>query len=256
MSLVESWPSTEMRSNERFTHTPSSRSAVSGASAASVCTKHSIVAKAGEIIPAPLACALMRTVPLGSVDVDRRGLGEHVGGADRLAERVAAVGRQLAAGREDPLGDRLVRERHADHAGRGDGDDLRVQPGRHRGGALHAGGVVDAAPAGGGVGVAGVGDDRAQRVEPAALLAQDHRRGEHARAREARGADGADGVGDEQPEVQPAARLEPAGHAGGAEARGQPARRVDRVVGQRRPSGEPAPRHCQPLRSRRARTSG
>ena len=65
MSLVESWPSTEMRSNERFTHTPSSRSAVSAASAASVCTKHSIVAKAGEIIPAPLACALRRTVPAG-----------------------------------------------------------------------------------------------------------------------------------------------------------------------------------------------
>ena len=67
MSLVESWPSTEMRSNERFTHTPSSRSAVSGASAASVCTKQSIVAKSGEIIPAPLAWALRRTVPLGSV---------------------------------------------------------------------------------------------------------------------------------------------------------------------------------------------
>ena len=31
VSLVESCPSTEMRSNERFTHTPSSRSAVSGA---------------------------------------------------------------------------------------------------------------------------------------------------------------------------------------------------------------------------------
>ena len=63
VSLVESCPSTEMRSKERFTHTPSSRSAVSADSAASVCTKHSIVAKAGEIIPAPLACAHRRTVP-------------------------------------------------------------------------------------------------------------------------------------------------------------------------------------------------
>ena len=44
VSLVESWPSTEMRSKERLTQTPSSRSAVSGASAASVWTKHSIVA--------------------------------------------------------------------------------------------------------------------------------------------------------------------------------------------------------------------
>ena len=47
VSLVESWPSTEIRSKERLTHTPSSRSAVSGSSAASVCTKHSMVAKAG-----------------------------------------------------------------------------------------------------------------------------------------------------------------------------------------------------------------
>ena len=67
VSLVESWPSTEMRSKERFTHTPSSRSAVSGSSAASVWTKQSIVAKSGEIIPAPLACAVRRTLPLGSV---------------------------------------------------------------------------------------------------------------------------------------------------------------------------------------------
>ena len=57
VSLVESWPSTEMRSNERLTQTPSSRSAVSADDAASVCTKHSIVAKAGWIMPAPLACA-------------------------------------------------------------------------------------------------------------------------------------------------------------------------------------------------------
>ena len=66
MSLVESCPSTEMRSKERLTQTPSSRSAVSGASAASVWTKQSIVANAGEIIPAPFACAVRRTVPLGS----------------------------------------------------------------------------------------------------------------------------------------------------------------------------------------------
>ena len=55
VSLVESWPSTVMRSNERFTVTPSSSSAVSADSAASVCTKQSIVAWLGEIIPAPLA---------------------------------------------------------------------------------------------------------------------------------------------------------------------------------------------------------
>ena len=105
---------------------------------------------------------------------------------------------------------------------------LGVDAGRHRGGALHPRGVVDAAAAGGGVRVAAVGDDGAQRVEPAALLAQQHRRGEHARAREARGADRVGRVGDEQPEVGAAAGLEPAGDAGGAEARRQPAVRRPR----------------------------
>ena len=97
VSLVESCPSTEMRSKERLTQTPSSRSAVSGASAASVWTKQSIVANAGEIIPAPLACAVRRTVPDGQRDLERGRLGELVGGADRLAERVVAVGREVGA---------------------------------------------------------------------------------------------------------------------------------------------------------------
>ena len=44
VSFVESWPSTVMRSNERLTVTPSSRSAVSAERTASVCTKQSIVA--------------------------------------------------------------------------------------------------------------------------------------------------------------------------------------------------------------------
>ena len=65
VSFVESWPSTEMRSKERLTVTPSRRSAVSGLSAASVCTKQSMVAKLGWIMPAPFACALRRTVPPG-----------------------------------------------------------------------------------------------------------------------------------------------------------------------------------------------
>src|SRR5919204_2063043 len=65
VSLVDSCPSTEMRSNERLTHTPSRRSAVSADSSASVCTKHSSVANDGWIMPAPLACAQRRTVPPG-----------------------------------------------------------------------------------------------------------------------------------------------------------------------------------------------
>ena len=188
MSLVESWPSTEMRSNERLTQTPSSRSAVSGSSAASVWTKQSIVAKLGWIIPAPLAWALIRTVPDGSA----------TSSDSRFSNAsVVAIARQNAAspsGASSPRAARIAardavhRQRHADHAGRGDGDAVLVHAGGHRAGALHAGGVLQPAVAGGGVRVAGVDDDGAQRVEPAARLAQQHRRGEHARAREARGA--------------------------------------------------------------------
>jgi hypothetical protein len=55
VSLVESCPSTEIRSNERFTHTPSSRSQVSADSSASDWANTRSVANRGEIIPAPLA---------------------------------------------------------------------------------------------------------------------------------------------------------------------------------------------------------
>ena len=113
VSFVESWPSTEMRSNERLTQTPSSRSAVSARSAASVCTKQSIVAKLGWIIPAPLACAVSRTVPPGSVDVERDVLVERVGRPDRARRSPRAVVAQLAArpqqARRRPLGRRAAR---------------------------------------------------------------------------------------------------------------------------------------------------
>ena len=71
MSEVDSWPSTEIRSNERLTHTLSSSSHVWADIAASVCTKHSKVANPGEIIPAPLAWAVTVTVPDGSVTCTR-----------------------------------------------------------------------------------------------------------------------------------------------------------------------------------------
>ena len=66
MSFVDSCPSTEIRSNDRRTQTPNSRSAVAVSSSASVSTKQSIVAKFGEIMPAPLHCAAIRTVPPAS----------------------------------------------------------------------------------------------------------------------------------------------------------------------------------------------
>ena len=46
---------------------------------------------AGEIIPAPLACAVSRTVPDGSATSSLDLFGERVGGADRLREVVVAV---------------------------------------------------------------------------------------------------------------------------------------------------------------------
>ena len=96
MSFVESWPSTEMRSNERLTQTPSSRSAVSGCRAASVCTKHSIVAKPGWIIPAPLACAVSRTVPDGSCDL------EHARLANASVVQIAAAKSSAPSRRSSP----------------------------------------------------------------------------------------------------------------------------------------------------------
>ena len=119
VSLVESWPSTVMRSNERLTHTPSSRSAVSGASAASVCTKQSIVAKFGCDHPGALGLRAEAHRPRRQLHLERGALLERVGGHDRLGEVGVAVGAQLAAAREQRPHDLLAVERHADHAGRG-----------------------------------------------------------------------------------------------------------------------------------------
>ena len=99
-----------------------------GLSAASVWTKHSIVAKFGWIIPAPLACALSRTAARRQRDVEREPLLERVGGRDRAPEGGVAVAAQLAAGGEDPL-DRSRRvERDADDAGRRDRDLVLAAP--------------------------------------------------------------------------------------------------------------------------------
>ena len=128
MSLVESCPSTEMRSNERLTQTPSSRSAVSAGSAASVCTKHSIVANAGWIIPAPLAWAVSRTVPPGRSTSSAGALLERVGGHDRrreVARRRPGAARPTASRRP---GDDLVPVELARRSRR----SRRRRPGRAR----------------------------------------------------------------------------------------------------------------------------
>ena len=75
---------------------PSSRSARPGASTASVCTKHSIVAKRGEIMPAPLHCARAPDLARGQRKLEVRVLGEGVCGLDRKLEVAGAIGAQLA----------------------------------------------------------------------------------------------------------------------------------------------------------------
>ena len=225
MSLVESWPSTEMRSKERLTQTPSSRSAVSGSSAASVCTKQSIVANAGEIIPAPFACAL-------SADGARRAARPRATAASRTRRSCGSPRANVSSpsGASSPRAARMplmtlsTVERDADHAGRGDRDPVLGHAGRHRGGALHRARRPRAR--------AGPWPrwrcrswrrPRAARRAGSAPACTQHRRGEHARAGEARGAHRV------RRRRRPAARgrsaplgLRPQRHAGRAEAAGQP----------------------------------
>ena len=134
----------------------------------------------------------------GQVDLDRRTLLEQVGGHDRLLEVVDALGRQRLAGLQQPADHLVAVELHADDAGRADRDAILGGPPHHRPGALHPGGLVHAAAAGGRVGVAGVDGDGLERVEPRAVARDEHGRRRGARAREARGAGGVFAVRDEQ----------------------------------------------------------
>ena len=97
VSLVESWPSTLMRSKERLTHTPVSRSSVSCAIAASVWMKQNIVAKRGSIMPAPFAWAASLTRPAREVHVEAGALRAAVAREDRLREALG-VEAELVAG--------------------------------------------------------------------------------------------------------------------------------------------------------------
>ena len=106
-------------------------------SAASVWTKQSIVANAGEIIPAPLACAVSRTVPDGSATSTSTSL------ANLSVVRIASekspwpYSRSSRARARDAA-DRLAGvQRHADHAGGGDRDLVLAHAAGHRRGALH-----------------------------------------------------------------------------------------------------------------------
>ena len=141
MSLVDSCPSTLIRSNDRFTASPSSRSALWRSSAASVCTKHSIVAKRGEIIPAPFACAArVRCLPADRPSAPRACRSRRWCGSRRETGRVGAERRDQ---RRQRRRDSLIGQRHADHPGRGDRDLAGSESERRRGGLLDAGGRLD-----------------------------------------------------------------------------------------------------------------
>ena len=90
--------------------------------------------------------------------------------------------------------------------------------------------------AGGGVGVAGVDDDRADRVQAAALAAQQHRRGLRAGAGEAGGAGRPRRTAGQSPRSERAAGLEPAGDARGPKSLGQAAGELGGVVGRLDPA--------------------
>ena len=167
MSLVLIWPSTVIRLKEAST---ARRSAASGSSTtASVCTKQSIVAMFGSIIPPPFAWAESGD----AVDLQRAALRPAVGGHDRLGEDERRRRRRvLGGGGSIPGSTRAHRHRHADHAGLGDGDLGGLQAERVGRPFGHRERVGEALLAGLGVGVAGV-DDRGADVGPVDDVAAD-----------------------------------------------------------------------------------
>ena len=201
VSFVESCPSTEIRSKLRFTHTPSSRSAVSGVSCASVCTKQSIVAKLGWIIPAPFACAVSRTVPEGSSTASVARL------ANLSVVRIASAASRSPSCRSSPRAARIPRvtaspssctpitpvEATATCSSR-TWETIAAPP------CIFAAASMPRPP------VAAFAFPEFATIarspdEVAAVARDEHRRREHARAREARGAHGPRLVGDDQREV-------------------------------------------------------
>ena len=221
MSLVESWPSTRHAvERARDAH---AEQQVGGLGAQSGVGLDEAEHRRERRRDHPRALGL-RGQPHGAGrqrDVDLDLLGELVRRLDRLGEVAVPVLAELAASTRDPA-DRVAGvEQHADHAGRGHRDLVLADAAGHRRRALHPGRLLEAAPPGRRVRVAGVGHDHPDRVQPRAFLGQHDGRGEHAGAREPRRADAFGLRAHQQAEVHPAARLEAAGHARGAEATGQ-----------------------------------
>ena len=164
VSLVDSWPSTLTRSNERLTVTPSSRSQVSGGHRRVGLDEHSSVAKPARS-SRPFACAVRRTVPPLSATSRQARLSNTSVVRIASAKSTSPSGRSSCAAASDSRA-----SPSPSAAARRSRRSRRPRPrplGRAlamRRRALHLGGVRRARAAGGGVRVAGVDDDRADAV--------------------------------------------------------------------------------------------
>ena len=189
-------------------------------SAASVCTKQSIVAKRGEIMPAPLHCADRRTLPDGSVTSSVGVLVERVGGPDRRARS------RSPPSARSPCDERRQRRRRS--ARRAAGRRSRrskatatsrgSRPSARRGRLLHARRLRHSGLAGRRVRVARVRHHRADAAQVAALARHQHRRRQHARVAEARRAHAPPASETTSPSRARRRVLDAAGHAGDAKA--------------------------------------
>ena len=185
MSLVDSCPSTETRSNERFTHTPEQQVGGLGLQRRVGLDEAQHRGEARRDHPGALALgAQAHRAPTAArprgwrASRTRRSSGSPAGSrrrrrrcscalASRMPFSIASTGSCMADRRRS----RRARPRPV------------ARPTRERRGALGLGGVVEPALAGGGVGAAGVGEHGAQRVQPAALAAEQHGRGRQWRSR-------------------------------------------------------------------------
>ena len=95
VSLVESCPSTEQRSKERLTHTPSSRSAVCGLQRRVGLHEAEHRGEVRRDHPRPLALGAKAHGPRGQLDLQVGALLERVGRLDRLLEVDVALAAQL-----------------------------------------------------------------------------------------------------------------------------------------------------------------
>ena len=144
VSLVESWPSTEMRSNERLTQTPVSRSIVSAsARRRSARSRTSWRGAAGSSRPpspgrpgarGPPPSSTSRQARLGPLSLVRIAV-----------EKSTASSPSAAQAARTPATHRLARQLDADHPGRGDPDLARLDPELLGGRRLHRKRGVEAA---------------------------------------------------------------------------------------------------------------